>query len=378
MNSYIVVGCILLVLVFISLLSIRRRRITFTKSAYIDALHALIEGKMDTALEGLKKTVKNDTENIKAYIALGDIFCRQGHPLRAIKIHRNLLIRSNLSEDMINTTLHHLIIDYQKANMLDKAIEMAERLAQRKKKDEEIQRLLLALYEEKGDWDKAFFTRQNINKWFKTKDQNILALYKVQSGLEFIKRGIEREARIRFREAIKLDKKCVPAYIYWEDSYKREGRIEDAYKIWHDYTLKIPEWGHLVFDRLRDILYELGRYGEMESIYQKIIQSKPKNPAAYINLMDMYLKQGETDKALDECQKILESRPELSQCRYVFVKVLKQKGEHEQALNEAMQILDKAAKKTPMFYCSECGYEISEPIWYCPECHQWNTFLNEN
>ena len=56
----------------------------------------------------------------------------------------------------------------------------------------------------------------------------ILALYKVESGLKCIKNGRERDGRIKFREAIKLDKKCASAYLYLSDSYIRENRYDDA------------------------------------------------------------------------------------------------------------------------------------------------------
>ena len=207
-SSHLLIGILIIIVIFTTFLLIRRKRKqSKTKDTYVHALHMLLDGKYDEALEKLKKTVKIDTENIMAYITLGDIFRKKGFPIRAAKIHRNLLVRGDISNSEINTVLHHLVLDYSVSNMLDKAIEMAERLVQRNKKNVENQKLLLSLYEEKGDWDKAFFYRQSINKWLKKRDQNILALYKVQSGLQFIQNGAEREGRIRFREAIKFDKK---------------------------------------------------------------------------------------------------------------------------------------------------------------------------
>ncbi len=377
--TYIPILLIIAVLIFL-LFWIFKRKSGKTKSRtpYIDALHLLLDGKNDEALEWLKKTVKEDTENIMAYIKLGDIFRQQGNPTRAAKIHSNLLIRTHLTEQQTNTILQHLVMDYQNAGMLNRASEVAERLSQRMKKNSEIQQLLLSLYEKKGDWDKAFFIRQNINKWQKKKDQYILSLYKVQSGLNSIQKGAEREGRVRFREAIRLNKKCIPAYLFWGDSYRRENRNEDALNVWTDFIQKNPDWAHLAFNRLKEILFDMGRYSDLEDIYKQVIRSNPKNPTASINLVEIYKKQGRLNEAIEICENVLEAHPDLTECRYALVKVLKQNGDEKKAMNEAMRILDKEIEKQELYQCHECKYEQKEPFWYCPQCHQWDTALTEN
>ena len=377
--TYIIVllGIAVIVFLFYSILK-RKLQKSRSRTPYIDALHLLLEGKNDEALEWLKKTVKEDTENIMAYIKLGDIFREQGNPVRAAKIHNNLLIRTNLTEQQTNTILQHLVKDYQDAGILGRASEVAERLSQRMRRNPEIQHLLLSLYEQKGDWDKAFFIRQNINKWQKKQDQHILPLYKVQSGLNSIRKGAEREGRIRFREAIRMNKKCIPAYLFWGDSYRREHRNEDALNVWTDFIQKNPDWAHLAFNRLKEILFDMGRYSDLENIYKQVMRNKPKNPTASMNLVEIYKKQGRLNEAIEICEDILEKHPDLTECRYALIKILKQNGEEKKALDEAMRILDKEIEKQEQYQCRECSYEQKEPFWYCPQCHQWNTALTEN
>jgi lipopolysaccharide assembly protein B len=345
------------------------------KTPYLDALHLLLDGKTDEAAEQLKRTVKEDTDNIMAYITLGDILRDKGFPIRAAKVHRNLLLRNTLEEGQVDVILHHLVLDYRTAGMLDKAVEMAERLTQRKKKDVDIKRLLLALYEEKGDWDKAYFLRQSLNRWLKKRDHRILALYRVESGLELGRKGSEREGRIRFREAVKLDKHCVPAYLYWGDSYIREGRKEDAYHVWANFIGENPEWGHLSFDRLNTVLFDLGRYGEMESIYRDVISRKPADPTAFLNLVEIYKKQGKTDQALELCGQICESHPDSARGRLMYVRLLRAQGKETSALEEAMEYLEKETEKRSAFRCRSCGNESKEPLWHCPQCKLWNTYF---
>jgi lipopolysaccharide biosynthesis regulator YciM len=347
-----------------------------TKTPYLDALHLMIDGKTDEALEQLKRTVNEDSDNIMAYIMLGNIFREKGFPIRATNVHRNLLLRNTLPEIHTDVILHHLVLDYRAAGMIEKAVETAERLSQRNKKNLDTKRLLLSLYEEKGDWDKAYFLRQSLNRWHQKRDQRILALYRVKSGLELGKKGAEREGRIRFREAIKLDKQCIPAYLYWGDSYRREQRDEDAYHVWLNFIKENPDWAHLAFDRMNSVLFDLKRYSETEGIYQDVMSKKPKNPTAYLNLIDIYKKRGKVGEALELCRQVIETNADSPRCRLTYIQLLQLKGKEGAALEETIQYLSKETEKQSFYNCSVCGNTSKEPLWHCPQCKQWNTYID--
>jgi lipopolysaccharide assembly protein B len=355
----------------------RKRRKTASKTPYIDALHLLLDGRRDDALEQLKKTVHADTENIMAYIKLGDIFRDKGYPIRASKIHRNLLLRTTLTEEQTEETLFHLILDYRAADMIDKAVEMAERLMQKNKKNIEIRRLLLELYEEKKDWDKAFFSRQGINKWIKGSDQAILALYKVNAGRDLTGRGSEHQGRIRFREAIKLDRECAPAVMELGDSYVRERRLEDALKVWKDWTGRMPQQAHLLLDRLNDVLYSLGRYSELEPICGEIIRAKPAHPGAYFKLIDIYEKQDRTAEALDLARHVVEAFPDSARGRWTLVRLLGRSDRRGEALDAALSLLSQETERAMEYRCVHCGRGSKTPFWRCPDCKRWHPMAAE-
>ncbi len=371
----IAAGAALVIIVVIGLLAGRRRKHTSrAASPYLEALHKLLEGREDDALEDLKRTVRLDSDNIMAYIQLGDIYRRKGNPLLGAKIHRNLLVRGDLNEKQTRLVLFHLVKDYREYGALDRAVEMAERLIEKDKKNREYQKLLLSAYEEKHDWDKAFFYRQSLNKWQKKGDQHLLALYKVQSGLALAENGSERESRIRYREALKIDRKCIPAYLYIGDSYRREDRDHDALHEWREFTEKIPAEAHLAFSRLREVLFDLGQFSEMEKIYQKVISKKPGNPHAALQLAEFYQKQGSMGKAVQQCRDVLASFPESMETKYLLVTLLNEQGSCEEALKKALEIITVQKAKAVKYICRTCGHETEELIWRCPSCGGWDTF----
>jgi lipopolysaccharide assembly protein B len=355
----------------------RKRRKRPAGSPYLDALHLMLDGRSDEAMEKLKRTVRTDTDNIMAYIKLGDLFREQGYPVRAAKIHRNLLLRTTLTEEETSETLYHLVLDYRAAKALDKAVETAERLVLRDKKNIPVRKLLLELYEDKQDWDKAFFVRQAINRWIRRSDQHILALYKVNTGLDLTRKGAEHQGRIRFREAMKLDRRCVPAYLSLGDSYMREARFEDAFKVWKDFALAHPEHAHLMLDRLEDSLYNLGRYGELEGICEQIIRSKPADPGAHFKLIDIFEKRGKMEEALDLCRQVHEAHRQSPRAHYLLVRFLKSTGKPEPALDEALSVLLAESEQAARFVCGHCGHATKDLVWRCPQCGQWKSFNPE-
>jgi lipopolysaccharide biosynthesis regulator YciM len=377
MNSFLLTLLVVITLaVFVAWIT-RKRRKPASKTPYVDALHLLLDGRRDDALEQLKKTVRADTENIMAYIKLGDIFRDKGYPIRASKIHRNLLLRTTLTGEQTEETLFHLILDYRAADMIDKAVEMAERLMQKNKKNIEIRKLLLDLYEEKKDWDKAFFMRQGINKWIKGSDQAILALYKVNAGRDLTGRGSEHQGRIRFREAIKLDRACAPAVMELGDSYVREKRLDDALKVWKDYTGRMPHQAHFLLDRLNDVLYSLGRYSELEPICEQIIRSKPALLLRDVNEFKVGAGMGRLSEALDLARHVVEAFSDSARGRWTLVRLLGRAEKSGEALDTALSLLSQETERTMEYRCVQCGRGSKSPFWRCPDCRRWHPMSAE-
>jgi lipopolysaccharide biosynthesis regulator YciM len=142
--------------------------------------------------------------------------------------------------------------------------------------------------------------------------------------------------------------------------------------VWREFIKKVPEWAHLAFDRLKNVLYDLGFYSELEEIYLEILQKKPKDPAASINLIDLYWKQGRAQKALTLCRKTVEEHPENNRCRRLLIQLLHERGEDAAAVEETLRMTE--TETVAVYSCPGCGEQGKEPLWYCPRCGRWNTY----
>lgn len=375
--TYIAIGIVFIVILAVVYFILRIPKKEHDASIeYTTALNYLIIGEKKKALEKLRETVRLNTSNIDAYIKIGDILRELGSIDRAIKIHRGLTARYNLTSGQKIEILKSLIKDYQAAENYDRAIRVCQKLLEITNHDIWVQEMMLELYEGSRDWEKAFDTLKKIQKGRGKKDNQLLALYKVESGLRLIEQGKERDGRIKFREAIKLDKKCPPAYLYLSDSYIRENRYEDALAELERFSTQVPQLSYLGFARIKDILFHEGMFGEVENIFESLLQNNPENESIRFSLADIYERKGELGRAINLCYEALERNPESQQARRYLAKFLVQIGKREEALQHALDLVENLMdQKTDQFICKSCAFTSNEPKWRCPQCHEWNTFL---
>src|SRR3990170_1151286 len=67
--------------------------------SYFKGLNFLLNEQPDKAIEAFIEVVKVDPETVDLHFALGGLFRRRGETDRAIRMHRNLLERSDLAAD---------------------------------------------------------------------------------------------------------------------------------------------------------------------------------------------------------------------------------------------------------------------------------------
>src|SRR5262249_61483172 len=95
---------------------------------YFRGLNFLLNEQPDKAIEAFIEVVKVDPETIELHFALGSLFRRRGETERAIRMHRNLLERSDLAQEQRLHAMVELGQDYLKPGLLDRAEGMVSKL----------------------------------------------------------------------------------------------------------------------------------------------------------------------------------------------------------------------------------------------------------
>lgn len=347
--TFILLFVILTVLVALGIMVLFRKKATpvtdQAASDYAEGLNLLLAGKKEDALKKFRETVTKDSRNIDAYLKIGDILRETGQVDRAINVHKYLTVRSGLSTKQQQEILQSLAKDYQAAEEFDKALAVLNRVLEENRNISWAQEMKLSLYEAKEDWRNAFQAYKELKQKNGKLENSRLALYKVREGIKLLESQQEKEAQSRFKDAIKISPESPPGYIYLADTYKKEERKSDALKVLKEFVEKVPSQSFLAFERIKELLYEGGVYGEIENLYLDVIESQPDNLMARLALAENYEKKGEIKKAIATCLEVLEKDSENKSAKKYLVRLYHKSGDNNEALRIALELIDESFKQ---------------------------------
>ncbi|KAA3616170.1 MAG: hypothetical protein DWQ05_10505 [Calditrichaeota bacterium] len=307
---------------------------------YAAGLNYLLEDDVTMALRKLRDTVQKDTTNIDAYIKIGDILRENGNSEQGIKIHRDLTARTTLSEVQRMQVFRSLVADYEKLERLDLALKMISKIWEIKPDDLWAKEKQLQIFENLGQWEDAAGAYKSLAKIKGNLNKAKLATYKINMGKKFAANNKEKDARLAFREAFKIDKQSADAYIGLSDSYMREKRPQDALNTLKKFVQNAPDQASAAFQPIKDLLYQLGEFGEIENIYNQVITQSPENWEAYMHLARLKVKKGHLDQAIDICQNVLQLNPEYAPAREHLIRYYHRSGKDLLAVEQAIALIN--------------------------------------
>lgn len=344
-------------------------------STFTQALTLLLSGDKVKALEKLRQVTKDDTDNLQAYLLYGDILRDLGQFQRAAKIHKELTVRDRVSLEDRKDILRSLILDFEGGGFYRQALSYVEELLSYDRNEIWALKKKLTLLEDLTDWKKAGEAAKKLQGVSGQSDRELLALYRIMEGKkQLAEGGKEHDARLLFRAGVKIDKSCAAGYLELANSYLRENREEDAIKEWNDLFNNNPRMAYLAFDKLENTAFELGRFEELESIYNKLLKIDPRNSRAIVALARFLERKGEISRAIDILEEGLSAAPESLWIRRNLFRLLATENRHKEALEVGLEVIKMVTSEKEVYLCGKCGYIADEPMWRCPSCHSWRSF----
>ncbi len=278
-------------------------------SLYVEALRDLLDGQQVAAFSKLRQVVAEDSGNLDAYLRLGKILRDGKKPDRALQVHKDLTLRGGLSANDKVAILQQLALDYRDLEDMDMAQAALREIIELQPRNHWAHVMLLEVQEDRGKWQEAFDTAAALLKMEAGKSKKPLAVFKFRQGEDLYRKKEFHKARIIFKEAIGLDPSFVSPYLAIGDSYCQEQRFEDAVNFWNKLIAAIPDQGHLVIDRLKRTLFDLGRFGEIAEICEHILRHSPKNLEARLTLAEFHEKKGNLDTAVEILTQVVDDSP---------------------------------------------------------------------
>ncbi|NOZ08255.1 MAG: tetratricopeptide repeat protein [FCB group bacterium] len=375
-NIYLVIAVVIVVATVIYFFQVKPAKKTSLKDLYSEGLDLLVTGRLKDAYRNFRTLVQKDTNNIKAYLKLGQAAREGGNPSQALKIHSSLIIRKNLTQYERIELYKNLALDHAKLGDLNAAIEKVHTILKYEKGNEWALTHLVKFYRENQDWAKAGEYLALLQKTLGREDKHKLALYKTQEGKAMLDQKNFVDAREKFDEALKMWNSLGVAHYLSGNTYSTESELAyiQAEKIkkkspksaanqkkydeamdraksllakavsnWIKFTETDPEQAWLVLPKLKDALFALGRYDEIESILKTILSKDGDNTEALAALADFYNNKGDNHEAIELIESAMEKDDQSLVTHLIRLKLKLNKPELRKLSAEVDKVIEIAS-----------------------------------
>lgn len=333
---------------------------------YIDGLKAFIDNDENTAFVKLKQAVADDTDNIDAYLKLGDLFRKKGQYERAIRIHKELILRHDIDPSLVSQVRQSLAIDYINSKKYELALWVLEKLSKDSDYKLWAQERILEVYDKTGRWEKAFDTLKSLSK---VKNQpSSLAAYKLLMGNNFYDEGEFHKARVAYKDALHFDDKFADAYIMIAESYLAEDRKQDAAEFYKKLANKIPSEVYRVSDKMEQTLFEMGKFSDVKDIYERILETEPGNVEVLKSLAGIAEKRGDVTGAIDYLSTAASVSPGDGQVTARLLELYIQNNRKNKTHELLQSIKQNLQSDTHRYVCPNCKTVSSKPEIICQNC----------
>jgi len=357
---------------------IDRRRLRQTPH-YMLGLNFLVDHHVNQAIDELTQAVSTDGDALEIQMILGNLLRQKGQVARAITLHQSLLQRPDLTPIEHAYVLLCLGLDYRHGGFVDRALEAFRQVVDLDPHNRYALVNLQRLHEDQQEWLKAADVRQTIERLETVEPENrqILAFLRNQIGRAFLQAGAVKEAAATFSEAIETDPATAPAYLNLGDVRAAGGDLPGAIEAWERLTRAVPDRAHLAFARLERAYGSAGGSGRFVSLCQRLIAQHPQDWRARLALSRHVSAAGHHGAALDLLFDALPHHPHALTIHQEVWRVLGALEFNPVLVGRYTDLTRGAVFYLDPHVCTTCRYRSTELLWQCPQCHDWNTFIEE-
>ncbi len=352
---------------------------TSPEDRYHHALEMWLDGDLAVATEILHDLVHDHPQSIDPYLQLGTLLRLQGDPGRAVVLHRGLTVRTDLSRPkkvIVGLALAEDLLDLQQWNDAKEVLDTLVRDASAKTR---YWKARFVHWHEMGNLPEAGRALQQGMKsapeadrsWF----SSAYVSYQLDRALQHVRAGEFKAAGPCLKDVKNIPEAHSRLILVRAILAASDNNPAEALTLASKELLDSPHELSLFLPMLQHVLLQSGQYSRTVPILERACQSEHAPPSLWINLALLYEKLGQRDKAL----RLLESKS----CRAgftpdkaaPFLKLLV-KDNPGTDFSRVWNVLEIPAESHDC-KCSHCGHHETVIRWFCPQCHEFETFQAE-
>jgi lipopolysaccharide biosynthesis regulator YciM len=358
---------------------IDRRRLRETPH-YMLGLNFLVDHQVDQAIDELTQATASGTDALEIQMILGNLYRQKGQVGRAINVHQALLQRPDLRTLEHAYVLLCLGLDFRHAGFVDRALEAFQEVVRLDPKNRYALVNLQKLHEDQHQWAEAARVREQIagiDARTRKEDHLILAFLRSQIGAAQSRSGDRAGAVRTFRDAIDIDARTAPAYLNLGDVQEQQGNVAAAIESWESLVEQLPERAYLAFERLERGYATAGKPARFVELCERLIVASPKDWRARLALARHHARAGDHRQAFNMLLQALPNNPHGLSVHQEIWHALAALALDPALVQRYVELAREAVFYLDPHVCTRCRYRSTELLWQCPQCHEWNTFVEE-
>ncbi len=340
--------------------------------SYSRGLSLLIDEQTDKAIDIFIEVVRVDPDLIELQHVLGNLFRRRGEFERAIRLHRHLYNRADLSGEERARALKELAQDYLRAGVFDRAEAAFRRLSEVPSEYLYALKALLDIYITEHEWEAATETARLLETQAGEKHgKEIGHFYCERIDLALKRKNLEEADRLA-KKALERADETPRVRLAAARVCLMVGALSEAIRLWRETAEKFPEFVPVFVGELADAMAAQGHRADAIQMLNDACEETKS-----IGAMEAALSRVAQWESLAAAEriavKLLQEHPSLLAFNAFLQLKIKAEPENEEAKLMA-SLIGRHARRLSRYQCVKCGFLSTSFNWHCLGCGSWDSF----
>jgi len=155
------------------------------------------------------------------------------------------------------------------------------------------------------------------------------------------------------------------------------GDVAAAIAAWEALVQTVPDRAYLAFERLERAYKTSAAPQRFVALCDQLIARNPQDWRARLALSRHYAAAGRSRDAFDLLLAALPHNPHGLVVHQEIWRALLELNLEADLVRRYVALTRDAVFYLDPHVCTHCRYRSTELLWQCPQCHEWNTFVEE-
>jgi len=308
--------------------------------AWRRSLRAAVAEDWPTAETWLERIVEANSKDLDAVHALARLYRQHGAMGRALRMHQNLLLRSDLNRNARAEVLLELARDFQAGGYKERAAATYEELLGLQPRNAEVLERLVALLHELKEFPRALALVRRLRRRNRETGSR-LELEVLLSQAQFLREeGDHDGARRSIKRCLRRDKTCGTAWALLGELEVERGKTAKALAAWKRGAAVDESVASSLYPKIAASFAAQGKPEDFDRYLLDIITDRPSDHAARIALARTRAGRGDRAQAIEVLARAIEIAPTEPGLRIELGRQLIASGQDAEALKAYADLLD--------------------------------------